>query len=90
MRDAGFLLFGCQVFTDLSTLDHAAKVNKEQEEAAMHAVHQLAVKRLMARILIITSTQVVALPDLAYDLLDNVAVVDLHNTCFLHRDNRRR
>lgn len=88
MRDAGFLLFGCQVFTSLPDLDHIDKVDDRQREAAVKAMHELASRRLKAETLILTKGQVVALPGLEYDLLDHVAVADIRGIMFLSRGNR--
>ena len=88
MRDAGFLLFGCQVFTSLPDLDHIDKVDDRQREAVLKAMYELSNRRLKPEILIITKAQVVALPDLEYDLLDHIAVADIRGIMFLSRGNR--
>lgn len=89
MHDAGFSLFGCQVFTDDVFLDKEDKLTAEQREAVTLAMTDLASRRLMAKTLIIAKFQVVAFTALDHDLVQGaLSIADVRGAIFMGRQNR--
>lgn len=80
-------LFGSPALTDLD-IESMEQLPQAVREAAIEAKQEIQKKRLLVGVYVISRGQVVAIPSLQYDALNNVVVADVRGFVFFGRDNR--
>jgi hypothetical protein len=83
-----FPLYGATALSFLEELDDASKLTDKQKEAVIASQHEVMNRRLTVGLFLISRGQVVAIPDVEFDLLGKIAVVDIRGFEFYGRENR--